>query len=59
MADTRSVYQAFKKANKKMTIIFFPNIGLSVGLDYMPAEDGLPAELMLHLFIFKLSISWQ
>jgi hypothetical protein len=22
-----------------MTIIFFPNIGLSVGLDYMPAED--------------------
>ena len=42
-----------------MTIIFFPNIGLSVGLDYMPADDGLPAELMLHLFIFKLSISWQ
>jgi hypothetical protein len=42
-----------------MTIIFYPNIGLSVGLDYMPAEDDLSAEWMIHLFIFKLSISWQ
>jgi hypothetical protein len=42
-----------------MIITFFPTLGLSVGLEYLPAEDELRPELVLYLLIIKLSITWQ
>jgi hypothetical protein len=42
-----------------MIITLYPTFGLSVGFDYLPAEGELRPEFLFHLFIFKLSISWQ
>jgi hypothetical protein len=42
-----------------MIITIYPTIGLSVGIEYLPAEYELRSELVLYLLIFKLSITWQ
>lgn len=42
-----------------MIITIFPTIGLSIGIEYLPAEDDMVPELIIHLLIFKLSITWQ
>jgi len=42
-----------------MIITLFPTLGLSVGIEYLPVEDDLRPELILHLLIFKISITWQ
>ena len=42
-----------------MIITFFPTLGLSLGIEYLPVEDDMRPEWVLHLLIFKLSITWQ
>ena len=42
-----------------MIITLFPTLGLSVGIEYLPAEDALRPEWVFYLLIIKLSITWQ